>query len=37
VEVTAPRVNNKRVDPDTGERKRFSSAIYRHGAQDPEE
>jgi hypothetical protein len=27
VEVTAPRVNNKRVDPDTGERKRFSSAI----------
>ncbi|GAA3439579.1 transposase-like protein [Kutzneria kofuensis] len=27
VEVTAPRVNDKRVDPDTGERKRFSSAI----------
>jgi hypothetical protein len=27
VEVTAPRVNDKRVDPDTGERKRFASAI----------
>lgn len=27
VQVTAPRVNDKRVDPDTGERKRFSSAI----------
>ncbi|XVS61837.1 IS256 family transposase [Actinosynnema sp. CA-299493] len=27
VEVTAPRVNDKRVDPVTGERKRFSSAI----------
>jgi transposase-like protein len=27
VEVTAPRVNDKRIDPDTGERKRFSSAI----------
>jgi transposase-like protein len=27
VEVTAPRVNDKRVDPATGERKRFSSAI----------
>jgi transposase-like protein len=27
VEVTAPRVNDKRVDPDTGERQRFSSAI----------
>ena len=27
VEVKAPRVNDKRVDPDTGERKRFSSAI----------
>lgn len=27
VEVTAPRVNDKRVDADTGERKRFSSAI----------
>ena len=27
VEVTVPRVNDKRVDPDTGERKRFSSAI----------
>ena len=27
VEVTAPRVNDKRVDPDTGERERFASAI----------
>ena len=27
VEVTAPRVNDKRADPQTGERKRFSSAI----------
>jgi transposase-like protein len=27
VQVTAPRVNDKRTDPDTGERKRFSSAI----------
>jgi transposase-like protein len=27
VEVTAPRVNDKRVDPDTGERTRFASAI----------
>jgi transposase-like protein len=27
VEVKAPRINDKRVDPATGERKRFSSAI----------
>jgi transposase-like protein len=27
VEVTAPRVNDRRVDPDTGERTRFTSAI----------
>ena len=27
VDVTAPRVNDKRVDPDTGERRRFSSSI----------
>jgi putative transposase len=27
VEVRAPRVNDKRVDPATGERKRFRSAI----------
>jgi transposase-like protein len=27
VQVTAPRVNDKRADPATGERKRFSSAI----------
>jgi transposase-like protein len=27
VEVVAPRVNDRRVDPDTGERQRFSSAI----------
>lgn len=27
VEVTAPRVNDRRVDPDTGVRQRFPSAI----------
>ena len=27
VTVTAPRVNDRRVDPDSGERRRFSSAI----------
>ncbi len=27
VEVRAPRVNDKRVDPESGERRRFSSAI----------
>ncbi|OLL89039.1 Mobile element protein [Pseudonocardia sp. Ae356_Ps1] len=27
VEVTAPRVNDRRTDPDTGERRRFASAI----------
>jgi transposase-like protein len=27
VEVTAPRVNDKRIDPDTGQRRRFASAI----------
>jgi putative transposase len=27
IEVTVPRVNDKRTDPDTGQRKRFSSAI----------
>ena len=27
VEVKAPRINDRRVDPDTGARKRFSSAI----------
>ena len=27
VEVTAPRVNDRRVDPDTGARRKFSSAI----------
>src|SRR3982074_241269 len=27
VEVTVPRVNDKRVDPDTGERRRFASAV----------
>jgi hypothetical protein len=27
IEVHAPRVNDKRVDPETGERQRFSSAI----------
>ena len=27
VEVTAPRVNDRRIDPDTGQRARFASAI----------
>lgn len=27
VEVTVPRLNDKRTDPATGERRRFSSAI----------
>jgi len=27
VQVTAPRVNDKRVDPDTGQRRRFASSI----------
>jgi predicted amidohydrolase len=27
IEVHAPRVNDKRIDPETGERERFSSAI----------
>jgi hypothetical protein len=27
VEVVAPRVNDRRTDPDTGQRRRFSSAI----------
>ena len=27
VQVTAPRVNDKRTDPDTGQRRLFSSAI----------
>ncbi len=27
IEVKAPRVNDKRTDPETGERRRFSSAI----------
>src|SRR6476659_2339147 len=27
VDVTAPRVNDRRVDPDTGERQRFCSSI----------
>lgn len=27
VEVTAPRINDKRVDPETGQRQRFASAI----------
>src|SRR5436190_21172784 len=27
IEVTVPRVNDKRADPDTGERRGFSSAI----------
>ena len=35
VEVTVPRVNDKRTDPDTGERKRFSSAILPPWAARP--
>ena len=27
IEVTAPRINDKRIDPETGERQRFSSSI----------
>ena len=27
IEVAAPRVNDKRIDPDSGERRRFSSSI----------
>jgi transposase-like protein len=27
VEVTVPRVNDRRIDPDTGQRRRFASAI----------
>ena len=27
VEVTAPRVNDRRIDPETGKRARFCSAI----------
>jgi len=37
VEVTAPRVNDKRTEPATGERKRFASAILPPWAQDPED
>jgi hypothetical protein len=33
VEVKAPRVNDKRTDPETGERQRFSSAIMHAGAR----
>jgi hypothetical protein len=34
VEVTAPRVNDKRTDPQTGERRRFSSAILPAWARE---
>ena len=38
VEVTAPRVNDRRIDPRPGERARFSSAILpRVVPQDPED
>lgn len=38
VEVQAPRINDRRTDPDTGERQRFSSAILPPlGAQDSED
>ena len=33
VEVTAPRVNDKRTDPDSGQRMRFSSAILPRWAR----
>jgi hypothetical protein len=36
VEVTVPRVNDKRTDQDTGQRKRFSSAILPPWARKPE-
>lgn len=32
--MTAPRVNDKRVDPGTGERQRFSSAILSPWARE---
>ena len=35
VEVTVPRVNDKRTDPDTGERKRFPRRSCRRGAGRP--
>ena len=35
VEVTVPRVNDKRTDPDTRERQRFCSAILPRGAPSP--
>ena len=35
VEVKAPRVNDKRTDPETGERQRFSSAILPAWARVP--
>lgn len=35
IAVKAPRVNDKRVDGETGERKRFSSKILAPGAGSP--
>src|ERR1700722_14846498 len=35
VEVTAPRVNDRRTDPETGQRTRFSSAILPPRAPKP--
>lgn len=35
VEVTAPRVNDRRVDPDTGERKRFARRSCPRGHARP--
>lgn len=35
VEVVAPRVNDRRTDPQTGERARFSSAILPCGCPKP--
>jgi hypothetical protein len=33
VEVTAPRINDRRIDPDTGERRRLASAILPAGCR----
>ena len=33
VDIEAPRVNDRRVHPDTGERQRFRSASCRRGAE----
>jgi putative transposase len=35
IEVTVPRVNDKRIDEASGERRRFSSSIIAPGAGSP--